>query len=569
MINFEKISYKNFLSSGNNFSTINLAKDARTLIVGKNGSGKSTLLDAITFGLFGKPFRKINKPLLVNTVNDGDCLVEIEFSVGTTEYVVKRGIKPNIFEVIQNGVSLDQTASAKDFQEYFERQILHLNYKSFTQAVILGSATFLPFMQLPAAHRREVIEDLLDIRIFSGMNVILKERIGQVKTGITDNERNAEVAKEKIEIHQKHLNKILDDREAVISAKEDEITNSQKSITNHQKIVNKNSTLIDSLSGKISSFGKFQKTKDKIEGLIEKILVKERKLTKEIDFYTNHDECPTCRQDIQLEFKSTVVKDKTNAIAEVTSGIETLNSKLEKVTTSLNEMNAIKTKISELETTSSNHTNETKTLEMYVTKIHQEIENLRSINEDLSQEKVDLELLEQKIKEYDLEKENLVTNNELYVVASSLLKDNGIKTLIIKQYIPVINKLINHYLASMDFFVNFTLDENFNETIKSRHRDNFSYYNFSEGEKKRIDLALLFTWRTIAKLKNSVNTNLLIMDEVFDSSLDSEGTEEFFKILYSVPEDLNIFIISHKDALQDKFTNTISVQKVKGFSKLT
>ncbi len=569
MIKFEKIRYKNFLSSGNNFSEIDLAKDARTLIVGKNGSGKSTLLDAITFGLFGKPFRKINKPLLVNTVNDGECLVEVEFSIGTAQYKVRRGIKPAVFEVIHDGNTIDQTASAKDFQEYFEHQILHLNFKSFTQAVILGSATFLPFMQLPAAHRREVIEDLLDIRIFSGMNVILKERIGQVKTNISENERNVEVANEKIQIHRKHLNKIQDDREAVITAKEADISNTAITIENHQEIVSENNKLIDTLSAKIENFGKFEKTKNKIEGLIDKILVKEKKLNKEIDFYQKHDECPTCQQDIQSDFKSSIIEDKNKMIEEVTSGIETLNTKLEKVTDSITKMTTIKDQIVKLETTSNNYSGEIKTLEMYIEKINQEIENMRAINEDFSQEQEELECLEKSIQEYESEKEELITDNELYSVASALLKDNGIKTLIIKQYIPVINKLINHYLASMDFFVNFTLDENFNETIKSRHRDSFSYYNFSEGEKKRIDLALLFTWRTIAKLKNSVNTNLLIMDEVFDSSLDSEGTEEFFKILYSVPEDLNIFIISHKDALQDKFTNTISVEKVKGFSKLT
>jgi len=568
-LEFQKVRWKNFLSSGNNFIEIELNKSTRTLIIGKNGSGKSTLLDAITFGLFGKPFRKISKPTLINSINDGSCCVEIEFCIGNKRYHVERGIKPNLFNITINGTTLDQASSVKDAQEYFEEQILHLNYKSFTQAVILGSATFLPFMQLTAAHRREVIEDLLDIRIFSGMNSILKERISEVKSKISDNTHNIELTEEKIEIHNNHLKKLQTNHQAKLEKNREEIKESHETIVAHKSEITTLSNQVQNLNVTITDQDKLQKSKKSIEGLLFKIQTNESKIKKEIDFYTDHDDCPTCEQKIDAGFKSKTIENKSLKLNELEQALLDLEEKVKGVDKRLSEISGVKDQINELQNSINVENNSISALTQYVKKIQEENETLQETKGDLNKEKETIKTLLSETKELEKSQEALSNTKSLYQTAGDLLKDSGIKTLIIKQYIPIINKLINQHLADMDFFVHFTLDENFQETIKSRHRDQFSYYNFSEGEKKRIDLALLFTWRSVARLKNSINTNLLILDEVFDSSLDMDGTEEFMKILYSLGEGQNVFVISHKtDMLHDKFDASIKFEKVRGFSQV-
>jgi DNA repair exonuclease SbcCD ATPase subunit len=568
-LEFQKVRWKNFLSSGNNFIEIDLNKSTRTLIIGKNGSGKSTLLDAITFGLFGKPFRKISKPTLVNSINDGSCLVEIDFNIGTKQYHIERGIKPNIFTITINGITLDQASSVRDSQEYFEEQILHLNYKSFTQAVILGSATFLPFMQLTAAHRREVIEDLLDIRIFSGMNSILKDRISEVKSNISDNSHGIELAEEKIEIHNNHLKKLQTNHQSKIEKNREDIKESNDSIRGHKSEITNLFNQIQNLDSAITDQTKLQKSKKSMEGLLFKIQTNESKITKEIDFYTDHDDCPTCEQEIDASFKVKTIKTKSLKLNELEKALIELEGKVKVASERLTEISAVKDQINDLQVSINTENNSISALTQYIKKIQTENETLQETKGDLNKEKETIKTLLSETKELEKSQEALSNTKSLYQTAGDLLKDSGIKTLIIKQYIPIINKLINQHLADMDFFVHFTLDENFQETIKSRHRDQFSYYNFSEGEKKRIDLALLFTWRSVARLKNSINTNLLILDEVFDSSLDMDGTEEFMKILYSLGVGQNVFVISHKtDMLHDKFDVSIKFEKVRGFSQV-
>lgn len=568
MIIFKTLKYKNFLSSGAYFTTINLEKCASTLIVGQNGSGKSTMLDALCFVLFGRPFRKINKPQLINSINQKDSIVEIEFQSGNKSYKIIRGLKPTIFDIYCNDEKLNQSASIKDFQEYFEKNILKLNFKSFTQIVILGSASFTPFMQLTAADRRAIIEDLLDIQIFSSMNNVVKSKMILNRESTDQTALLIESCKEKIEMQNRYIADLNQNTKQLILSYKNEISNNEIDIENLLDLNKKDNENIENLSVH-TDIKKDIESKIKIFVQLETQLNSSiSKLKKDIVFFDNHDNCPTCKQGILHEFKDSQIKKLQHKIEECDSAIKKIDTKISKTTESLDSINNILDKIDILK---KNITiNETKIIEIEKTnkKINDKILELENKNNVSSKDEIILQSLHQNLEQLEEKRKFLIEEKTYLDVASFLLKDSGIKTKIIRQYLPVINKLINKYLNVMDFFVNFSLDENFKEIIKSRHRDEFSYDSFSEGEKQRIDISLLLTWRSIAKLKNSVNTNLLIMDEIFDSSLDATGTEELMKIL-DMLDDVNLFIISHKgDLLQDKFSNILRFQKKQNFSRM-
>ena len=568
MIYFKTIRYKNFLSTGNYFTEIKLNHTSNTLVVGSNGAGKSTMLDALCFGLFGKPFRNINKPQLLNSINQKDCVVEIEFSIGTKEYKIIRGIKPNVFEIYLNGDLLNQAAAVKDYQDHLEKFILKLNYKSFTQIVILGSASFVPFMQLSAADRRAIIEDLLDIQIFSTMNTVLKDKIVINKDAMQSNKHDYDVNTTKYDMQKKHIEVLKQNNDEMIATKEAEIAG----VMAHIEIVNETiaeltldvSTLQESIldrEGVASKLKKMNQLETQIEGNITKY-------KKDIKFFENNDDCPTCRQAIGSEFKHTQISELGDKVEKCTHGLSKLEEEILQHQNRLNEIQQITTSIQckQVDIASNNMT--IIQSNKYIGKLQKEIVALSGTKEDLKVETDKLEELKNSLTALENKKKELLEEKTYLDAAALLLKDTGIKTKIIKQYLPVINKLVNKYLATLDFFVNFNLDESFKETIKSRHRDEFSYASFSEGEKQRIDMALMLTWRAVAKLKNSTNTNLLILDEVFDSSLDANGTEYLMNILHML-EDVNLFVISHKgDILQDKFRSMIRFEKVNNFSRI-
>tara|TARA_B110000483_G_scaffold234987_1_gene305857 strand:- start:230 stop:1942 length:1713 start_codon:yes stop_codon:yes gene_type:complete len=568
VIIFKHVRWKNFLSTGNNFTEIQLDRSTTTLIVGENGAGKSTVLDALCFGLFNKPFRNISKKQLVNSVNTGASVVEVEFSIGTKEVKVVRGIKPNIFEVWVNGNMINQDANARDYQKHLEQQIMGLNYRSFTQVVILGSSTFVPFMQLPTKARREVVEDILDIKIFSLMNFLLKNKTKELNDETRDVAYKFEMTKEKITLQEKFINQVVNNKSEIIAESQQKVSDNDATIkTRKEDIVgleqDKDELSYDAqerarLEGKITKLGK---TEAALQNRINSH-------ARQIKFFKDNDECPTCEQSITDDTKQTQIATRTEKVGEITEGIQQLEnletaekSKLDVIITNLETIRKHDVEIAKIRATITE-------MEKYNVKLRSDIqtyENGSISDEDkekLAKLKGQLELVE--------EQRSKLTEDKFYVdVAKNLLQDSGIKTKIIKQYLPIMNKLVNTYLSSMDFFVNFNIDENFNETIKSRFRDEFSYASFSEGEKMRIDLALLFTWRAIAKMKNSTNTNLLILDEIFDSSLDGTGTDDFLKILDSF-SDQNVFVISHKqDMLFDKFRSIIKFEKVQNFSRIS
>ena len=567
MIQFSKVRYKNFLSTGNYFTEINLNTNPTTLIIGENGAGKSTFLDAITFGLFGKPFRNINKPQLVNSINDKDCVVEVEFSIASKQYKIVRGIKPNQFEIYCDGVLLNQDAKAKDYQDQLEKLILKMNYKSFTQIVILGSTNFTPFMQLSAADRRSVIEDLLDIQIFSAMNVVVKNKLNSNKSEAAQLKIQIDATKGKIELHKKHLDELKRNTKDIVDAKKKEVTENNTALETLATESTAKDSQIDALLLQISDedasnkkFTKLNQFEAKIEGNIQK-------LEKDIEFYSVNSTCPTCDQAINN--KEEKVHSCNSKITELGDGLKKLKDESNAVLQRINTIKATQKELKSLEQDLVRINTSSKQIRNYIKKLEAEIDEIENkpamSNEFKAQSKTLLNELQTQNDKRKAASE-AITN---YDIISQLLKDGGIKSKIIKQYIPIINKLVNKYLASMDFFVNFNLDEEFKESIKSRHRDDFSYENFSEGEKKRIDLALLFTWRAVAKMKNSANTNLLIFDEVFDGSLDTNGTEEFLKLINMFNDGTNIFVISHKgDVLADKFKHTIKFGKVKNFSQM-
>jgi len=566
MIIFETIRWKNFLSTGNKFTEIDLNKDQTTLIIGNNGAGKSTILDALTFVLFGKAFRKINKPQLINTTNEKDCLVEIEFSIGSISWKVVRGIKPNIFEIHRNGQVLDQSSSAVDQQKFLEQSILKMNYRSFTQIVILGSSNFVPFMQLPAASRREVIEDLLDIKIFSSMNSIIKEKIRSLRDDIRTLELKKESLSDKVNMQKDFIDQlersgnenIQQKKIQIFSLIEDQgflLDDNQKLDVAIKEIQNQTEDLVN-VGDKLV----------KLNNLKGKISQKVSAITKEHQFFVENTVCPTCTQTIEEEFRLNRIVDAQNKEKELRSGFLDLEEAIKKEQEREHQFNTLSKEITNLtheisqnNTKISEYQKQVRNLENEIQKITDQLQNRNSEHEKLELFVKDLKQTKTKLIE---QKESI----EYYDFTYGLLKDGGVKTKIIKKYLPLINQQVNRYLQMMDFYINFTLDEEFNETVQSPIHEDFSYSSFSEGEKQRIDLALLFTWREVAKFKNSTNTNLLIMDEVFDSSLDGFGTEEFLKIIRYVVKDSNIFIISHKESLHDKFESTIRFEKVKNFS---
>jgi DNA repair exonuclease SbcCD ATPase subunit len=568
MIIFRKIKWKNLLSTGNHFTELQFDKSPNTLIVGSNGAGKSTMLDALCFVLFGKPFRAVNKPLLLNSINNKDCVVEVEFDTGNKHYKIVRGIKPNIFEIWCDGEMINQEAAVKDYQEHLEKFILKLNYKSFTQIVILGSASFTPFMQLPPAHRREIIEDLLDIQIFSAMNNILKDKVINNKDLTTNKKYDIDLGQQKYDLQKKHLDGLKQNNEEKVKEYESEILNNTITISTLAEQIEEYSTSVSELQLMVDAKSETEAKVKKITKLESQIETNLSKFKKDISFFQHNDDCPTCRQAIALEFKEKELNSLTIKVDECDHGLNQLEQKLLEEQSKLNAINETQKKIQALQIKiATNNTSITET-NKYIKRLEKQLEELKTNTTSTEKEEQELSNINDTLKELKQHLCDLIDEKSYYEVAAGLLKDTGIKTKIIKQYLPIINKLVNKYLASFDFFVNFNLDESFKETIKSRHRDDFTYASFSEGEKQKIDLALLFTWRQIAKLKNSANTNLLILDEVFDSSLDTNGTEYLMNILHML-EGTNVFVISHKgDILQDKFRSVIRFEKVKNFSRI-
>jgi len=570
MITFEKVRWKNFLSTGNAFTEIDLTRSTNTLIVGHNGAGKSTILDALTFGLFGKPFRKINKPQLMNTINNADCVVEIEFKIGKKQYKVVRSIKPNAFEIYCDAVLVNQDAKARDYQEHLEKFILKLNYKSFTQVVILGSASFVPFMQLSPADRRAIIEDLLDIQIFSSMNSIVKNRITSIKDEQKTVDYTTKLTIEKINLQKQNLEENKKNHLVEIDKKVKEVADNDTYLNKVGKDILLIQKHIEQLTDKISDKTTVASRSTKLITLQSKFEDNVKKLNKEISFYENNDNCPTCQQTIASETKESQVTGKQLKITEITTATTKLEQELQNVYVRLEEIEGVQKHINAHNSEIVKLNTQVSSINTYNAKLLKEIAELRTRTVSTENDDEKLRVLNTELQEAETLAEKLSLDKQYHEFAATLLKDTGIKTKIIKQYLPVMNKLINKYLTSMDFFVNFNLNESFEETIKSRHRDEFSYASFSEGEKMRIDLALLFTWRQIAKMKNSVNTNLLILDEVFDSSLDGVGTEEFLKLLNSLDNSTNVFVISHKgDQLFDKFRSVIKFEKKNNFSQVT
>jgi len=568
MIVFQTIRWKNFLSTGNQYTEINLDKDSTTLIVGTNGSGKSTILDALTFSLFNKPFRKISKSQLINTVNEKDCRVEVVFSIAETKWKVVRGIKPNLFEIHRNGICMDQFSSANDQQKWLEQNVVKMNYKSFTQIVILGSSNFVPFMQLSATNRREVIEDLLDIKIFSSMNNLLKDRIRGIKEEVRTLDLKKESLNDKVKMQSEFIEQIekrgnddikdkkkksreLGDEICVLMLKnehsEDQVyglTKEQEKVTGATEKLRKMGTIKGTLSNKVAT------------------------ITKKTKFFEDNTVCPTCKQDIEEEFRLNNISDAQDKIKELQSGYQELEEAIKKEEEREHHFTKLSKEIISLTHGISKNNTRISGCQRQIGDLESEIQELTKqlANRNTEHEKLETfkENLEETYNKLSTQKDTISYHDFSY----SLLKDTGVKSKIIKKYLPLINQQVNRYLQMMDFYINFTLDEEFNETVQSPIHDNFSYASFSEGEKMRIDLALLFTWREVARYKNSVNTNLLIMDEVFDSSLDGYGTEEFLKIIRFVVKDANVFVISHKAGMDDRFDNVLKYEKIKGFSRL-
>ena len=567
MIEFQKIRWKNFLSTGDYFTEVSLNNSPTTLIVGDNGAGKSTILDALTFSLFGKSFRKINKPQLVNSVNSKDCVIEIDFKIGKTDYQIRRGIKPNIFEIYINGKMLDQDAKIRDSQVYLEETILKLNYKSFTQTVILGSATFVPFMQLSANDRRDIIEDILDIKIFSSMNDILKAKASILKDSLFTNEKNRELQDYKIELQDRTIEDAKNNKKNSIKLLKEKIKDKKTEQATFKKSNKKLLVERDDLIQEIVDESTMTKNRKKFEKLENQLSNNISKIDKEVEWFDNNDVCSTCKQNIDENHKNCIVTEKSDKKTEIENALKSIAQEIDTVNTRISIIENKKTQILSLRSVIDQNTNTDEFIQKNIEEFESEIEAAESDHGNVKTLEKELKELRKILKELDEERRDLTDTKNYYVVASQFLKDTGVKTSIVKYYLPIMNKLINKYLQEMDFYVNFTMDEKFSENIKSRGREGFTYASFSEGEKMRVDLALLFTWREIAKMKNSVNTNLLILDEVFDSSLDATGTDEFLKLLNALGGN-NVFVISHKgDILFDKFDDVIRFEKIKNFSR--
>jgi len=569
MIIFKKLRYKNFLSTGQAFIEIDLDSSPTTLVVGNNGAGKSTMLDAMCFGLFAKPFRAVKKDQLVNTINEKDCTVEVEFNIGKKQYKIIRGIKPNVFEIWCNGDMLNQDAAVRDYQKHLEQHILKLNFRSFTQVVILGNASFVPFMQLRARHRREVVEEILDIEIFSKLNLMFREKQKLQDETIKKADFDFQLLDGKIDTQQKHIDDISNTNKDTADLKLLEITKSDTDIENYEEDIARVRREITDLQTEILDQTKVTSKHSKLtamEAKLENTCIKHKK---ELKFFQSHDDCPTCQQSIDEAFKKAMIVTKGSKVVELELGMTQIDNAITTSQRKLDKINETVVAIREKELLINRFETSISEIKKYKAKIQKEIDDLSDEKFSTGVATGELNQLQEQL--VDAEKNKLKHKEEkVYIdTARHLMQDTGIKTKIIKQYLPIMNQYINKNLADMDFFVNFSLDEEFNETIKSRHRDEFQYHSFSEGEKLRIDLAILFTWREIAKLKNSTNTNLLILDEIFDSSLDTSGTDEFMRILYKTMNKENVFVISHKgDTLIDKFPRVMKFEKYKNFTRM-
>lgn len=569
MIKFKTLKWKNFLSTGNVYTELELDRNPSTLVIGDNGAGKSTFLDVLSFALYGKPFRKVNKNQLINSINKKDLRTEVVFHVGKHIYKIIRGAKPNIFEIWQNGKLINQDANARDYQDYLEKNILKLTHKAFSQVVVLGSTSFVPFMQLNSIHRREVIEDLLDLQIFSVMNTLLKERVNKNEKELQEIEFNVRTLEEKIKLTEEHIESLDADNQTKIRNNLYKVEENNKEIEALNSRVTVLNSDIDNLNKGINDQDTVKNRYEKLKELRVKLNSKILDLKNQLSFYQENESCPTCNQEIDTQFKEDIVCSHNNKLSEINDGIEKMQQELKDAEDRIEAIMEDQQKIISLQ-------NDIKEMQWKESTLQDQCKSLLLENSELTDSKGSkakkLEQLDKFISQKEkvlLSKVKKINDRNILSVISIMLKDSGIKTKIIKQYVPIMNKLINKYLAAMDFFVQFELDESFNETIRSRFRDDFSYASFSEGEKMRIDLSLLFTWRSIAKIRNSASTNLLIMDEVFDSSLDSSGTDEFLKLLNELTSDTNVFIISHKgDTLIDKFKHVLKFEKVKSFSRL-
>jgi len=568
MITFKTIKWRNFLSTGQHFTEIDFTKNKTNLIIGTNGAGKSTILDALCFSLFGRSFRKINKPQLINTVNEKDCIVEVEFLIGTSEWKVIRGIKPNIFEIYCNDKVIDQVSASNDQQKWLEQTVLKMNYKSFTQIVILGSSAFVPFMQLPTSHRREVIEDLLDIKIFSSMNTVIKEKIRKIRDEVKTLELKKESLFDKVEMQKNFIEELENRGNANINANKEKIANLDSEVVD---CIKENTLIEENVFKNIKKQEEVAGASDKLKklGTLKgKISQKVSTITVEHKFFNENTVCPTCTQEIDEEFRINKINDAQNKAKDLQSGYKELEVAIKEeedrehqFTTLSKEITKLTHEVSRNNTKISGCQRQIRDLENEIQKLTNQLKNRNSEHEKLESFQ---ETLHNTYDELAIKKDSI----NYYDFSYGLLKDGGVKSKIIKKYLPLINQQVNRYLQMMDFYINFTLDEEFNETVQSPIHEDFSYASFSEGEKQRIDLALLFTWREVARMKNSVNCNLMILDEIFDSSLDSSGTEEFLKIIQFVVKDANIFVISHKAGLEDRFESVIKFSKIKGFSRI-
>lgn len=567
MVQFKKIRYKNMLSTGNVFNEISLDKSKTTLISGSNGSGKSSMLDAITYALYNKPFRKINKPQLINTINQKELLVEIEFSVGGNDFIVRRGMRPGIFEIWKNGEMINQDAASRDYQEYLEKNILKLNYKSFNQIVILGSATYVPFMELSAGARREIIEDLLDIQVFSTMNILLKEKVLDNKNQITENNYQIKLIKSKIESAKEYGESILKMKQVEVNKIKEKIQEHINKVeserTEIEKIEDQIKNLIETIQDKAPQKRKLEKAKT----LKMELENTRRNFEKELNFYHDNDNCPTCKQGIDHTFKETAVLEKSARKIEIENGLVQIQDKIQEIEHRIDEISKVEDNIQKFNLDIGEHRAQIKISMNAMSSYKKELDGAEKEVEEIDTSK--LEEHKKELKELQADQTTLFESRETLSVASAMLKDGGIKTRIIRQYIPVMNKLINKYLAAFDLFVDFQLDENFNEVIKSRFRDTFSYASFSEGEKLRITLSIMLSWRAVSKLRNSVSTNLLILDETLDGAMDGVGVENLIDTLHNLNSNDNIFLISHRGGeFGDKFESHIRFEKIKNFSQL-
>jgi DNA repair exonuclease SbcCD ATPase subunit len=569
MIVFKKIRYKNFLSTGQQFIEIQLDRSAKTLVVGENGAGKSTMLDALCFGLFQRAFRSIKKEQMVNSINEKDCVVEVEFIIGQNQYKIVRGIKPNIFEIWCNGVMLNQDAAVRDYQKHLESTILKLNFRSFTQVVILGNASFVPFMQLRARHRRQVVEEILDIEIFSKMNLMFREKVKAQDELIKQSDFNSQLIEGKIDSQKKHIEELSGNNQQTIDKKILEMQQAETDIGNYMLDIDRVSAEKTALQNEIIDETKINNKYKQLHNMEAKLENTCSKHKKDLQFFETHNDCPTCQQTIDEAFKTSIIDKKKNKVIEIDSAMSQLVKEITTTETRLTKINETMIAVREKELLINRYETSISEIKKYINSKQNEIDELSDDKFTTGVATGQLTELQEQLTEAESAKVKQKDEKNYLDTARYLMQDTGIKTKIIKQYLPIMNQFINKNLADMDFFVNFTLDDEFNETIKSRYRDEFNYHSFSEGEKLRIDLAILFTWREIAKMKNSMNTNLLILDEIFDSSLDASGTDEFMRILTNKLAKENVFVISHKgDTLIDKFPSILKFEKYKNFTRM-